>query len=103
MNFKIIAVKEEKILTKILKELEGYITISNNEIKHNLEGFTTYKEIKKGYTKILNTYFEEDKIFYMSAGSKNNIIDENESKYVKAKIEEKGFNQSGIIIVGDKQ
>ena len=56
MNLKtqyiLVAVKKEEYLQELLKELEGYITKSTSngdmDIKHNLENFTTYIEIKKG-------------------------------------------------------
>lgn len=94
----IIAVKKKEYLQELLKELEEYITKSTSDgeidIKHNLKNFTTYIEIKKGYTQILTKYWEQEKIYVASVASKNNII----SEMVLLKLQEKGFSNCGIII-----
>lgn len=99
--YTIVAGKDEKDLPVILEYLKKYAVKkeSNSEIdiKNHFEGFTTYITIKeKGYTKILNKYLLQEKIYVQSASSKSYIAEPD--KFDKERIKEKGCTKWGIIV-----
>ena len=98
----LVAGKDEKDLADLLKDLKGYIIekINNSEIdiKHTFKGFPTYISIKKGFTRILNDYWEQEKIYVECVASKNNIISENSKELTEQNLRKKGFTKWGLII-----
>ena len=98
----LIAGKDEKDLAELLKDLEGYIvektSDSEIDIKHSFEGFSIYISIKEEFTRILNNYWREEKIYVEIVASKNNIISKNSKELTEQYLKEKGFTKWGFII-----
>lgn len=94
--------KDEKDLTELLKDLQGYImektSSSEIDIKHSFKGFHTYISIKEGFTKIINDYWKQGKIYVEIVASKNNIISENSKELTEQNLRKKGFTKWGFII-----
>ena len=101
-SYIIVAGKNEKDLKKLLEDLREYIVegITNDEIdiKHNFNDFKTYIATKKGYTKILNNYWQQDKIYVICVTSKSNVICNRSKEGMEKDLEEKGFTKWGFII-----
>lgn len=98
----LVAGKDEKDLAELLKDLKGYIIekINNSEIdiKHSFKGFPTYISIKEGFTRILNDYWKQEKIYVEIVGSRSNVINEISKELTERKLKEKGFTKWGFII-----
>ena len=101
-SYIIVAVKDENDLNKLSEDLREYIVgrKSNSEIdiKHNFNRFRTYISLKKGYTKILNNYWQQDKIYVMCVTSKSNVICDKSKEVIEKDLEEKGFTKWGFIV-----
>ena len=101
-NYIIVAGKNEKDLKKLLEDLREYIVGRKNkseiDIKHNFNRFRTYISLKKGYTKILNNYWQQDKIYVMCVASKSNIVCNRSKEMIEKDIQKNGFTKWGFII-----
>ena len=101
-NYIIVAGKNEKDLKKLLEDLREYIVGRKNkseiDIKHNFNRFRTYISLKKGYTKILNNYWQQDKIYVMCVASKSNIVCNRSKEMIEKDIQKNGFTKWGFIV-----
>jgi len=98
----LVAGKDEKDLAELLKDLQGYIIEKTNsseiDIKHSFKGFSIYISIKKGFTRILNNYWKQEKIYVEIVTSRNNVISENSKELTEKNLKKKGFTKWGFII-----
>lgn len=98
----LVAGKDEKDLAELLKDLQGYIIEKNSsseiDIKHSFKGFHTYISIKEGFTKIINDYWKQEKIYVEIVASRNNVISESSKKLTEQNLKKKGFTKWGFII-----
>ena len=98
----LVAGKDEKDLAELLKDLQGYIIEKTNsseiDIKHSFKGFSIYISIKEGFTRILNNYWKQEKIYVEIVTSRNNVISENSKELTEKNLKKKGFTKWGFII-----
>ena len=98
----LIAGKDEKDLAELLKDLKAYIIEKTNsseiDIKHCYKGFPTYIIIKEGFTKILNDYWKQERIYVECSASTNNVISESSKELTEKTLKKKGFTKWGFII-----
>ena len=98
----LVAGKDEKDLAELLKDLKGYIIEKTNnseiDIKHSFKGFPTYISMKEGFTKILDNYWKQEKIYVECVSSKNNVISESSKEITEHNLKKKDFTKWGLII-----